>query len=309
MSDADRRLDPVARAQHGAFARPQALAAGFTDRMISRRLDAGRWLRLDTGIYALASHPFSWERQAMAATLSATGAVLAGLSAPALLGVDGFSRARLEIRVPRSKRTTRSALAVVRSGDDLPVTRIQNIPVLRPDALPFDLAGRISSRRLEKLVDELLARRLTTIDELFDLWVSFSRGRRTGSVALRPILEARRSDAYVPPTNELERLLFAACEHPSLPPVLRQVEMPWWPTGSGIVDGYAPSCRIILEADGRAWHTREADFERDRERDNLAAAHGHQVLRFTWTALSRQPQRCRAIFLRAAMARGWCPPK
>ena len=47
--------------------------------------------------------PFSWERQAMAATLTTRGAVLSGRSAAALHGIDGFRPGRLEITVPRRR--------------------------------------------------------------------------------------------------------------------------------------------------------------------------------------------------------------
>ncbi len=55
------------------------------------------------------------------------------------------------------------------------------------------------------------------------------------------------------------------------------------------VDAVIPEWRLILEADGRAFHTKRADFERDRQRDNLAAAHGYRVMRFTYRALTKDP--------------------
>jgi len=48
----------------------------------------------------------------------------------------------------------------------------------------------------------------------------------------------------------------------------------------------------VIEADGRNWHTRRADFENDRRRDNALAVRGIQVLRFTYTMLVSQPDRC-----------------
>lgn len=54
----------------------------------------------------------------------------------------------------------------------------------------------------------------------------------------------------------------------------------------GRVDFLLPDQRIVIEADGRRWHTRIADFDRDRWRDNQAAAHDHRVMRFTWVHLN-----------------------
>ena len=46
-----------------------------------------------------------------------------------------------------------------------------------------------------------------------------------------------------------------------------------------------PDHRLIIEADGRRWHARFADFDRDKWRDNQATAHGYRVLHFTWVHL------------------------
>jgi very-short-patch-repair endonuclease len=68
--------------------------------------------------------------------------------------------------------------------------------------------------------------------------------------------------------------------------VVRQAPWPWDEAPDGAVDAFIPASGIILEADGRRWHTRVQDFERDRWRDNQAAAQGLRVLRFTWLHLT-----------------------
>jgi very-short-patch-repair endonuclease len=47
------------------------------------------------------------------------------------------------------------------------------------------------------------------------------------------------------------------------------------------VDACIPAWGLVLEADGRRWHARVEDFDRDRWRDNQAAALGLRVMRFT----------------------------
>jgi very-short-patch-repair endonuclease len=51
------------------------------------------------------------------------------------------------------------------------------------------------------------------------------------------------------------------------------------------IDLLLPAHRLIIEADGRRWHTRVQDFDKDRWRDNEAVAHGYRVLHFTWVHL------------------------
>jgi very-short-patch-repair endonuclease len=58
------------------------------------------------------------------------------------------------------------------------------------------------------------------------------------------------------------------------------------------VDVYVPSARLVVEADGRNWHTRWEDFESDRRRDNALAARGIQVLRFAYGMLKTDPGKC-----------------
>jgi hypothetical protein len=95
----DNRIDRLARRQHGAFSRQQAFRCGFTDRMVTSRLASERWVKLDIGVYALGSHPFTWERQAMAATLAVESSMLSGRAAAALRELAGFRRGALEIAV------------------------------------------------------------------------------------------------------------------------------------------------------------------------------------------------------------------
>lgn len=125
----DVRIDRLARLQHGAFSRAQALGVGMTGRMITTRLASGRWLSLDRGVYALASHPYSWERQAMAATLAVPNAVISGRPAAYLHGIDGFRRGSLELMVLRTQKA-RTSLARVRRTDHLQATTVQRIPCL-----------------------------------------------------------------------------------------------------------------------------------------------------------------------------------
>ncbi len=69
----------------------------------------------------------------------------------------------------------------------------------------------------------------------------------------------------------------------------------WYEPGEARVDALVPAWNLIVEGDGRRWHTRVADFESDRWRDNLAQAHGYDVLRFTWRRMTQEPTACRNL--------------
>jgi very-short-patch-repair endonuclease len=47
--------------------------------------------------------------------------------------------------------------------------------------------------------------------------------------------------------------------------------------------------KLIVEADGRRWHTRRADFDRDARRDLFALARGYRTAHVTWAMLTGDP--------------------
>ena len=83
----------------------------------------------------------------------------------------------------------------------------------------------------------------------------------------------------------LEAALHDLLDHPAVPPFVAQAAFPWRAADPRRVDSLIGAWTLIVEADGRAWHTRVADFARDRRRDHDALAHGHLVLRFGWEEL------------------------
>ena len=72
-------------------------------------------------------------------------------------------------------------------------------------------------------------------------------------------------------------------------PVTPEAGGPWRPTVPQRVDGLIEPWKVVLEADGRRWHTRVVDFERDHDRDLTALRHGYVVARFTWVQLIHRP--------------------
>ena len=294
MMHLDARLAIVAARQHGVFTGAQARALGFSADMISRRVTRGFWLRLAPGVFAVTSAPPTWERQMSAAVLSRPEAIVAGPSAAYLQGFHGARPGRPTIVVP-GNGNARSPLAdVIRSKHfaEMRSHRVKGFAVTSPAETVLALAPKSSFSDLERLVDDALLSRSASIEDFDRL-----RGRHVpGSTILGRIIDLRRATAYQPPTSELERLLEPIISHPDVPPVSRQ--HPLLHNGiSSVVDCFVGAWLLIVEADGRRWHSRQADFERDRTRDNAATAVGIATLRFTWDMLKRRPQECLAVLL------------
>ena len=56
------------------------------------------------------------------------------------------------------------------------------------------------------------------------------------------------------------------------------------------VDLHWPDQRLVVEADSVAYHSLKANVEADRRRDATLRAHGYDVLRFTWTQVTQEPE-------------------
>lgn len=280
----DRSLDRLARRQHGAFHRRQVLDLGFTARQIEHRRSVGHWVTLTPSVYALASHPYTWLRQAKAAELSIPGSAVSHCSAAVLLGLGDVRPGAIDLLAPRSG-AHRTRLATVHRTDQVEAIRRQLVRVTTVPRTVSDLAGVVDPWRLGRTVDEVLVSRAASVDDLAAEAARAASDRRAGAGTLRRIIEDR-GDGYVPPTSELEALLYFALEDPRLPPSIRQAAFPWRLTATQRVDALIPTWRLIVEADGRRWHTRMADFERDLARDHLAKRHGFDVLRLTHRQLT-----------------------
>jgi very-short-patch-repair endonuclease len=278
----DQEVDKVARRQFGVFSHDQLHGVGGTDRMVHSRLSSGRWILLAPGVYAIASHPADWHRNLMGAVLGEPRAVVGGTSSAVLHGLAGFRPGRATIIVPRGSNH-RSPLALVRERSNYRSTVVDRIPVLTVGDTFFDVAGLVPATRTAVALDEALAAGEVSIEELQSRYLDLRRGRRRGVAVMRRLIAARSTDEYVPPSTALEGLLYAVLDRPTMPRYRRQASLEWAPDQR--VDALLVDVPVIVEADGRRWHTRVQDFARDRERDRVAALHGYRTLRYTWADL------------------------
>lgn len=155
---------------------------------------------------------------------------------------------------------------------------------------------------IERFVDGQLAVGRLAIVDFHPILERLEFARQPGLRSLRRVISARADDAYQPPTTELERLLYALLDRHVLPRYERQIPFEYTATRA-TVDAYIPTWRLIVEGDGRRWHNRASDHDRDRLRDSEALAAGFAVVRFTWKMLRYEPNECLARLLRIGRAR------
>jgi len=273
-------MSRLAARQMGLVTRAQAEAAGATARMIQHRLATGRWVRVGPGVYRLAGVPVTWHQRALAACLGAgPEAVVSHRSAAVIWGLSGFRPGALEITVPDGRSVRRGAVVVHRSLELPRMDRTTHgrVPVTRPARMLLDLAGQIRPDLLEEAVDDVLCRRLATLDHIRRRLDEL--GPRRGATSLRAILEAWSTDGL--PANVAEmriaRLLLDAGYHGFVP----QYEIYHEGEFVARVDLGDPAPRIAIETDSFRWHAGRGPFRSDRVRGNRIAAAGWTVLRAT----------------------------
>lgn len=207
---------------------------------------------------------------------------------------------RPEITIPASGSPS-SSLAIVRRRSDfesIETTVVAGIPTMSAAETLFDLAKRWPKPVLEGAVDHCLVRRAVEVEELRSVLQRVEGSRLKGIRRFRECVDGIDS-GYVPTESELERMLFRTLDDPAVPPIDRRARLAWWPLLPHRVDAVIEVWKLILEADGRTFHTKRSDFERDRQRDNLAVAHGYRVMRFTYRALVSDQDAVLALVLGA----------
>ena len=266
---------------------------GVGDRAVATRVERGFLHRLHRGVYAVGNPNPPWEAWMLAAVkASGDGAVLSHLPAAIVLGfldrdlgvvpevtvVGGGGRAIPGIRVHRT-----AGLA------DCDRRICEGIPVTSPVRTLLDLASRLEGKPLRTAVRRAQGMRLVTARQIV---AAIDRlGPRRGSRRLANVITTGPA-----PTRSvledvvLDLLLSGGLAHPD-------VNKPLMIAGQRIVPDFRwPGPRLIVEADGAAWHDGRIARADDGLRQALLEAHGERVIRVSWSdAVGRPAQTLRRI--------------
>ena len=279
--------------QYGLFSRVQATKTGVDDGMLKRALGSGRITQEAEGVYGLPGWPESWWREVWRAFL-ATGpdkhVALSHETAAAIHRMTNFPRGRIVLTTKHGDHHWHG-LADMRQSTDLKPEHVRirdGLPVTTPVRTLFDLAAVAGRERLAIAVEDAHISRQCCLEELIALYEELRRPGKHGMKKLGRIL-AERGPGYVPPESKLERMLLKILRDAGLPKPRLQAQLPWRTTLPSRCDALYEKERIILEADGRRWHTRVDQMAADRRRDREAQNHGYRPYRFVYEELKRDP--------------------
>jgi very-short-patch-repair endonuclease len=268
----------IAAKQQGMVASTQLAAAGLTRQAVSRRVSSGRLHPRHRGVFAVGHEAPTLHGRFFAAVLAAgPGAVLSHFSAAVLWGLFRSDDRFPEVLLPATAFRSHPGIRIHRTRrlDARDVTHHEGIPVTNVARTAIDLADSLPPRQLRRLVRQALAERLLTTRELRDV-VQRADGRRGAS-----ILAAILASSPAPTRSEFEDVVLdliadGGLERPD-------VNQPLVLGGRRIVPDFRWSAqRLVLEADGAAWHNGKLAREDDAERQALLESHGERVLRITW---------------------------
>jgi very-short-patch-repair endonuclease len=276
--------DP-SRLQAGTFTARQAAEGGYTDYRVRRLLRDGRWVVVLGSVYAESGTAITEASLAWAGRLAAGGdAVVSHGTAARLWGLRTPTEADVHVTVPRPCRLRIAGLRTHRlelAEDDLDV-----------------VAGVLCTNLVKTVVECLMwlpeeygrAMLLDAVQRGVVSWTDLDRllrrsGRRHGSPRARAVLTDLEHGAH----SEAEVLAHR---------ILRAAGLAGWEANVpvydalglvGVVDLLFRRERLVIEIDGRAYHSSPDAFQRDRTRQNRLVAAGYVVLRFTWEDLVERP--------------------
>ncbi|GIF99637.1 endonuclease domain-containing protein [Catellatospora citrea] len=274
------RLDALAATRGGLFTRVEARGCGFSDDRIRRRVRRGDWQVVLGPVLARAGRTVTPLLRDRAALLAVPDAVLSGPSAARRYGLD-VPDLRTRLTVPPGRQVRLAGVAVRRERlDPEDLNLIDGVLLTTPVRTVVDCVREWSPDQADLLLDRALQRRLITYED-FVARVQAMVGRHGSPTLVRAV--SRHAHGA---RSAAERLLVQG---------LRRGRLSGWQANLAVYDtegligeadiGFA-EIRLAVEVDGRAWHSADDRFQRDRARQNRLVRAGWTVLRFTWRDLT-----------------------
>jgi very-short-patch-repair endonuclease len=285
-ADAEEVIMKLAARQYGVVTRAQLIRAGVSAETVAYRVRAGRLRKLHRGVYLVG--PLSAPNtRVMAAVLACgEGAAVSGRNAAAIwqmLPPPARDSDPVEVIAAGSRPLSRAGIRVRLTRSLLPeeVTVRDGIPMTSPARTLFDVAVVVSDRELERAVAETFALQLARRSQILAL-LDHHAGRR-GERRLRELLREDSQIALCRSEAE-ERFL----------KLIRKADLGRAEANARIagyeVDFLWRAERLVVEIDGRAYHTANRKFEADRRRDAALVAAGLRVIRVTWNQIMNEPE-------------------
>ena len=259
---------------------------------IKHRLATGYWIAVLPGVYVLAGSRNTYDRRLWVGWLAVgPDAVVSHEAAAQVHGIPNVIRNRVVLMNAHGQHHRLPGIVVHQLDDVLPDhrTSVDGLPVTTPARTVVDLAAAVHPARLLPIVEGTHHARISSYADIGECMTSIARRGKPGIRSLAKVLD-RLTGTKAVTMSKLERQLFEALSAAGLPRPQSQFPFPGRSFTNGCVDAAYVDAKLVIEADGRAWHTRITDLKRDHERDADAARHGWQTLRLLHEHITGDPK-------------------
>jgi very-short-patch-repair endonuclease len=275
-------LADLVRSQRGVVTRRQLYDIGVSRRTVSRRVAEGLWVPHGRDVLTICSTPDTLDSRSRIAALRVPGSILTGPSAASLLGRGPWEAVALG-RQPwlfAARRHLAGVRFLTHPGARSRVVAGLRVAVI--DVVVTDLLRILPLPRAKDIAYRAVQTRAVSLAVL--LAGSDRLSRCAGAEQLRSIIRELSTGTH----SDSERIMVK---------LLRQSGLTGWRPNHRIVlrdrvvegDIVFEDHTLVVEVDGRAWHTDHERFQTDRTRQNALVGAGWTVLRFTWEDLTQRP--------------------
>lgn len=257
---------------------------------INRRVRTGQLVPVLPGVYTLPADATDTRRRMAAVPPWDPDAILTHEAAAALTFWPDIRVSVIRCAVKHEKAPQRGYAFVRERIPPELVWRHGPVMLTNPTLTALDLAAGTDGGS----IDLALLKRKTTLDLMREALVL--TGRRRGNPDRRRLLIDSRDEPWSTAERQCHRLF-------------REAGITGWKGNQSVtleqqeffVDIMFRRLRLVVEIDGRKFHTDAEVFESDRRRQNLLVLHGWRVLRITWAMITHEPDRVVAL-VREAIA-------
>lgn len=258
----------------------QLRALGFEDGAIKHRVRRKQLRRVHREVYALGHRHLTRNGHFWAAVLAGgPGAVLSHRSAAALWEIRGSARAAVDVTTTRQRRSTKGITFHRGRLHPDDISEIDGIPVTSLARTLLDVADVIPQRQVEKALNQAELLQLLDLASL-DACLSRANGRK-GVTALKQAIEDHTAGLTRTKSALEEMFLAFLRRHRFELPIFNEIR------NGHEVDAHWPQHRLVVELDGRGFHSDRHAFEQDRLRDIDHQRAGDRTIRLTYRRLRR----------------------
>ena len=277
MKPLPRTVLAAGRTQRGLVTAEELRNSGVVGRARSVALTQGVLVQVHRGVYRFSSHEESFEQRCLAALLAAPDAVLSGPTAGRIWGLRKVFTDDVHLLARRAIHLESVSAHRANVLGEHDVTLRDGLRLLRPTRLFCDLAWHLDDAALESVYEQMLDRRMTSVEAARAAARRFVASGRPGSVRLVRVLDAR-PDWLKPADSDLEVQLWRSLRAAGLM-LERQCRVVLDSGATVYLDLADESIRFGVEVDHVTWHGGRLDAQRDKRRDRELARLGWTISR------------------------------